>query len=234
MKNKISFIPASEDAAKYVECPKPSKSEVPAWYKKISTDYLKSPKFGQEGELLNSSLKLCAPFLDSLTAGYVQKTWCDIYIGSDGESLTYTFPTKPDPMGVRDTIHMEYFNDEFYRAEFFWRIPWQPKVPKGYSVIITHPLNRLDLPFVTTSGIIDSDRYYHSPWGNLPFYVKRGFEGIIPAGTPMYQIIPIKRESWEGFAEDFSEEETEKRFRLQKTKMWGFYKESFWNRKEYY
>ena len=44
------------------------------------------------------------------------------------------------------------------------------------------------------SGIIDSDKY-SSP-GNLPFFIKEGFTGMIPAGTPYLQIVPIKRSSW--------------------------------------
>jgi hypothetical protein len=234
MKNKINFIPASEDISKYVECPKPARLEVPSWYKKIETQYLKSPKFDEQGTLLNTSLKQCVPFFDAMTAGYIQKTWCDTYISIEGDSIKYTFPTIPGPMGVRDVTHIKYFDEEFYPAEFFWNTPWQAKVPKGYSVIVTHPLNRTDLPFLTTSGIIDADGYHHSPFGSMPFYIKKGFEGIIPAGTPMYQFIPIKRESWKTVEDPFLEDLTKERHKYQKTKIWGFYKEKFWNRKEYY
>jgi hypothetical protein len=32
--------------------------------------------------------------------------------------------------------------------------------------------------------------------GNIPFFIKEGFSGVIPKGTPIAQVIPFKRESW--------------------------------------
>jgi hypothetical protein len=32
---------------------------------------------------------------------------------------------------------------------------------------------------------------------NSPFVIEENFEGIIPKGTPMFQVIPFKRENWE-------------------------------------
>jgi hypothetical protein len=61
--------------------------------------------------------------------------------------------------------------------------------------LITHPINRYDLPFTSVSGLADYD-VYPLP-GNVSFHIKEGFEGTIPAGTPIMQIIPIKREDWE-------------------------------------
>lgn len=234
MKNKITFIPASEDVEKYVSPPVPIKLEVPEWYKKIETEYLKSPKFSEQGQLSNTSLKQCIPFFDAMTAGYVQKTWCDIYINPVGDSFEMAFPVSPEPLGMRNKVHIKYYDDEYYPAEFFWQIPWQVKLPEGYSVFAIHPLNRQDLPFTTMSGLIDADRYHHAPFGNMPVYIKKGFRGIIPAGTPMYQFIPIKREGWESATEEFSEEEIKKKLRYQISKFWGFYKDNFWHRKEYY
>jgi hypothetical protein len=70
-------------------------------------------------------------------------------------------------------------------------------------VLITSPLNRLDLPFRSLTAVIDADVFYHilpdpmQGGGNYPFYLNRGFEGIIPIGTPMCQYIPFKREKME-------------------------------------
>jgi hypothetical protein len=50
------------------------------------------------------------------------------------------------------------------------------------------------LPFTISAAIVDSDQF-NAP-GNIPFFLKEGFEGIIPEGTPFAQIIPIKRASW--------------------------------------
>jgi hypothetical protein len=44
------------------------------------------------------------------------------------------------------------------------------------------------------AGIVDSDKYHGA--GNIPFFLKEEFEGLIPKGTPYAQIIPIKRAEW--------------------------------------
>ena len=31
---------------------------------------------------------------------------------------------------------------------------------------------------------------------NFPFFIKEGFTGLIPYGTPIVQIIPFKRDDW--------------------------------------
>ena len=70
-----------------------------------------------------------------------------------------------------------------------------PKTPKGYSILVTAPFGHRDLPFHVIPAIIDSDR------STLeivpPMWLKEGFEGIVEKGTPMFQVTPFKRESWE-------------------------------------
>ena len=34
---------------------------------------------------------------------------------------------------------------------------WGMKTPKGWSLLVVHPLNRHDLPWTITSGIMDAD-----------------------------------------------------------------------------
>jgi hypothetical protein len=175
---------------------------------------------------------MCMPFLDSLTTGYIQETWCDIYIQKENQEIKFYFSDSPKIIGVRKKMAISIFENEFYPIEFEWSIEWINKTPKNYSVLISHPLNRLDLPFYTLSGIIDSDVYHHAPSGNLPFYIKNGFEGLIPKGTPMYQIIPIKRDSWKKETKKYSIE-NKKRFKKQNEVFWEFYKKTLWNKKEY-
>jgi hypothetical protein len=72
--------------------------------------------------------------------------------------------------------------------------PWSIQTPKGYSVLFTTPMHR-DLPFQILPGIVDTDRY--AAQINFPFFLKDpNWTGTIPAGTPIVQIIPFKRESW--------------------------------------
>ena len=72
---------------------------------------------------------------------------------------------------------------------------WTIKTPPGWSCIFLHPAAYSDLPFKVIPGIVDTDILDYEI--NTPFVVKNGFTGTIEKGTPMFQVIPFKRESWE-------------------------------------
>ena len=82
------------------------------------------------------------------------------------------------------------------------------------------------------SGIIDFDKSIHAQIGNIPFYIKRGFTGNIPAGTPMFQIIPIKREDWQSENQEYSNLFWEKRIGERKG-FADFYKKQVWQKKSF-
>jgi hypothetical protein len=72
---------------------------------------------------------------------------------------------------------------------------WAIDTPPGYSIMIMHPMYREDVPFTTLPGLIDTDGYGGAM--NILFMLRRDFQGIIPAGTPIAQVIPFKREDWQ-------------------------------------
>jgi hypothetical protein len=227
---KIEFIPSSLEVQHLVPSPKPSKKYIPESYKKIQTD---KPKkiFFEGSKLTSNTIKQCMPFLDSLTNGYIQETWTDIYIEKqDEKTCKYIWSSNPEIMTNRNFINRE-IQEYFYPTEFTWRQPWKIKTPNRFSCLIVHPLNRDDLPFFTLSGIVDSDKYFHSSFGNIPFYIKKNFEGLIPAGTPMYQIIPIKRETWNSKNLIFDEKKQKILSNEILKKFLGAYKDNFWQKK---
>lgn len=232
----IEFIASSTETENFVKSPQKSILSIPKWFTSQRSEYAKSPQFDERGkaQFVNGGIRACMPFFDSLTHGYIQETWCDIYIEKDKTSgqLKYYYSSSPEIMASRAVLSTTHHDGEYYPNEFTWHIEWINKTPKGYSVLITHPLNRLDLPFTTMSAIIDSDLYHHSPSGNLPFLIKNNFEGLIPAGTPMYQVIPIKRESWTRKQISYGID-VEKRWRKQQSKFSDFYKKHFWQKKRF-
>jgi len=230
---EISFIPSSKEISLFASQPKPAKNYLPDWYKKSERFDKENISFAQDGSIINSVLKQCVPFLDSMTSGYIQELWTDLYIEKiDENKFSYYYSSGPDPMGIRDCLRIPAPNN-FYQQEMFWRIPWIPKTPKNYSLLFVHPLNRTDLPFLTTSGIQDSDMFYHVPFGNYPFLLDKNFSGIIPKGTPMYQIIPIRRDSWNSKIKKFDEDEMIKRYKKFRINFWGTYRKMFWVKKTY-
>ena len=63
-------------------------------------------------------------------------------------------------------------------------------------MLLTHPVNRLDLPFTTLTGLVDSDAY-HDNWVHFPaHWHDPDYTGVLPKGTPIAQCMAVKRESW--------------------------------------
>ena len=232
---QIEFFPSNKNIELVVPCPKPAKLYIPDWYKdiKVSNEYT----FDENGQILNGrdSLKRCMPFFDGLTGGYIQESWTDIYISNKNDGFPdYFFPLGPKIMSHREHTSIN-FGNLYYPVEFTWYMHWLPKLPKGWSAIVTTPHNRLDLPFRSLTGIIDSDSFYSTgeSGGNYPFYIQKGFNGTIPAGTPMYQIIPFKRENWKSKALKFNESEQIRNKAKIKKYIVNGYKKVHWQKKSY-
>jgi hypothetical protein len=231
----IEFIPTSKNVEIVVPPPKPAKLYIPDWYKNTKSD--KDLKFKEDGSIIDSTngLKRCMPFIDGLMTGYIQETWCDIHFKNEGQrGLGYSYASNPKIIGSRDNMSID-VGSVYYQVELVWKMHWLPKLPKGWSAIITSPQNRLDLPFRSLTGIIDSDNFYHvdPDGGSYPFFLEYGFEGIIPAGTPMYQIIPFKRENWKSSVAKFDPEESIKNIVKIKKYFLNGYKKVFWQKKTY-
>lgn len=231
----IKFNPVSENHEKFCPYPKPAKEYLPQWFKSLHAFEDKKISITDSG-LIKGTAKLCMPFTDTFTMGYIQETWCDIYIDiNDSGTLSYKWSTDPQIIKIRKENYGSFpALLEMYPIEFCWTIPWMPELPKGYSALLTNPLNRPDLPFYTVSGVLESDSYKYGLNNNqMPFFIKNGFTGLIPTGTPMYQILPIKRETWKGSTNKYNKSAQElENFKVRK-KFWGGYKKEHWVKKQY-
>lgn len=178
--------------------PQPTSKLIPSWYQKADK-FAKKPDgeywIGHGGKI--PTWKACPAILDIMTTGYSYVTPCDIefLLDSSGTiSVKVSDPMYEDFVTRRDPMPDFEQPDGYYKYHFAWLSVWGVKVPEGYSVLYTTPFNRYDLPFITVAGIIDNDKVNFP--GSMPFFVKEGWTGIIPAGTPYAQMIPFKREDW--------------------------------------
>jgi hypothetical protein len=141
-------------------------------------------------------MKACIPVFDALTSGYMVTLPCDV-IAVDSNEFGNRLIWSPD-WSVASTHLAEQVGElvpaGYEKAPYKWHTEWQIKTPKGYSLLITHPLYSFETPFITMSAVVDTDTY-DIPL-NLPFILREDFIGTIPKGTPIAQIIPIKRENW--------------------------------------
>jgi hypothetical protein len=233
---QIVFYPTSKEAELVVPKPKPASSYLPEWYRKTRS-LQDNEKIFENGNLKSLTIKSCMPFFDAVTSGYIQETWCDLQIVERKNDVEFHFAHGPTIISARNTINMPH-NDYFLNYEFIWHMPWLPKVESGYSCLFTHPFNNFQLPFTSLTGIIDSDIYYchdsnAKPSANYPFYLHKNSDGFIPAGTPMYQIIPLKRDNWKSSSSNFDKEKIFKNYYPYRKVFWGAYKKIAHNKKSY-
>ena len=228
--NKIlkitKFIPSR--FAQATVNPIPASMEIPQWYRD-GESYIE-----HEGQKIKG-MKACIPLLEALSTGYLLKTSVNIYIkknhnGSisinyDDEFNAELAPVEIRPHEIGSTMPRPAGHLQLH---LIWQAVWGWSTPKGYSSLVTHPLNRYDLPFTTGSGILDSDKYICA--GNIAFYLKEDFEGVIPKGTPFAQIIPIKRSDWRAIV---SPELIEKAEKAERKGINGGYKKKMWERITY-
>lgn len=192
----IKFIPAYIKETVFLP---PKKSAIPEWWRQGETT------IEVEGTTL-PGMKTCVPFMEIMSIGYCLVTPFDIYVTKDEEGKlhiqwngTDAFQRFVDerPPSLGSTLPRPAGH---HPNGFVWSSVWGWKTPKGYGSIVTHPFNRHDLPFTTLSGFIDSDGFHAN--GNIPFFIKEDFTGMIPAGTPFAQIVPVKRGKWAMYADD--------------------------------
>jgi hypothetical protein len=212
--------------------PIPIKKLLPSWYKQ-SENTITNPETGEE----IAGLKKCIPFLDAMLSGYALVTPVDIFVSKNEDGTLNIRWNSPEIFQdfiaerVKDLGEKMPRPSGHYPNHLAFRGFWGVKTPRGWSALVVHPLNRHDLPFTITAGIMDSDKYSTS--GNIPFFIKDDFVGVIPAGTPFAQIIPIKRSNWSSLKNDRGIQYLEDLQGAFVRSPGKSYKKYFWQRKEY-
>lgn len=232
MSKIIKFYAANQNAEE-TNPPIPGSTHLPQYLRDIPAPSRSQPTF--DGVTYVSNVRACTPFLDAVTAGWIQYSWCDIYISMEDGVVRYNFSDRRVPIMQHREMRAEMAQawHGYLAVEFTWIAQWQPQTPKGYSLLITHPLNRPDLPFLTASGIIDSDVFLLEGTGKVPFYLREGFTGLIPVGTPLFQIIPIQRANWDRKMMPHDASDRPKTVRKLLKYFTGGYRREFWQRKNY-
>ena len=223
--------------------PEPCVTALPEWFKSMNPvpPGFNNVKILDDGNI-SFTIKKCFPFRDSLSMGYFIFLNCDIEISEYTKEESVMLLNKnigpkiiwrngiPSPIGVHDErqIYNVEVGSEFFKIPFKFINNFSIKTPKGYSCLITHPLNRTDLPFYTLSAVVETDIY--NGIINMPFLLKNNFTGIIKRGTPIAQVIPFKRESWtkkKDSSSKIKDEDTLLRLEISR------YSKKIWKRKEF-
>lgn len=211
--------------------PIPAKSLIPDWYKELNS-YVNNKKTPNGNGNTSGTLKKCMPVFDAITAGYFIVLPADIFVSQreDGPYYEWSNHNLIQFHPVSQAPNYPIKNKLPAYPKFI--NPWAIKTPKGYSCLFTAPKHR-DNSFTILDGIVDTDSY--SAPVNFPFVLNDNkFEGLIPAGTIIAQVIPFKRDAYTmviGNKKDYHD--TQNITQRLKTKMFDGYKTQFWNKKEY-
>jgi len=210
--------------------PTPASRVLPDWYKN-TPEYVNGERLIVDGKTPHT-IKKCIPVFDAMTAGYIIKTYVDVQVTQRDGFPYYEWPNHgaisfhpveqaPEHPGKNGAPYPK------------WSNPWGIKTPRGYSCLFIPPMHNPNGIFKVLPGVVDTDSYYAPV--NFPFTLDDvSWEGLIPAGTPMVQVIPFKRDQFHmaigGKKEFIEQNRTVSRLRS----LWfNSYKRQFWTRKEY-
>lgn len=242
--------------------PVPASKSIPDWYKNLDSYVFKDKKPDGNG-MTTGTIKRCMPVFDAITGGYIIPTYTDVFItqkkvtyadkdhfektGETREQTDEEVTEKNLPLTQPWYEWPSYGPVSFHPIEQApthpqrgnhqgsfpkWINPWSIKTPPGYSVLFIQPVHRESV-FTILPGIVDTDTYTAPV--NFPFVLNDvKFEGLIPAGTPMAQVIPFKRDEWTMSLGERQHLEEQGRITSKlKTKFFDSYKSQFRQVKDY-
>lgn len=204
---------------------------LPEWYKKTLPYRGDGKRNLLADQLTNGTIKKCMPVFDAMVAGYIITLPADVFVTiKDGQQyFAWANYGLIQFHPVDQATHHPDANGMNYPK---WINHWAITTPKGYSTLFVQPFHRESV-FNIFPGIVDTDTFNHPV--NFPFVMKDPkWEGTIPQGTPIAQVIPIKRDGWvmqEGTIQDVEKSNTQ--VRMIQNRFFDRYKNLFRQPKEY-
>jgi hypothetical protein len=213
-----------------LEQPKPASKIIPEWYKNTSS-YTNDEKKPTGAGGTSATVKRCMPVFDALVSGYIIESPADVYVTAKDGGQWFEW----SDFGLISFHPIDQAPEHPAKNGFpypKWTNPWAISTPKGYSTLFVQPFHRESV-FTILPGIVDTDQY--TPAVNFPFVINDPtFEGLIPKGTPIAQVIPFKRDSWT--MELGTQQDLEAQAKVSKklqSKFFDRYKSMYWSKKEY-
>ena len=177
--------------------PAPARDFLPDWLRRMPRHALSDLH-----EQAVRTVKHCPPFLDAMSQGFVIPLPCDVTMRDGRFSWDWDIPTPEAAMHPRAPISFhapaQVEGTPFHQPgqvivkfNSFWTI----ELEAGWSLFVTHPVNRADLPFRLLGGVVDCDRFHDVGILFPAIWLDPGFSGVLPRGMPVAQCIPVRREA---------------------------------------
>jgi hypothetical protein len=207
--------------------PYPANKEIPDWFKSMPAE-----NEADGGSV--RTIKNCLPFLEAMACGYVIPVVADITLSLDhaGEFRGQSSYASIVQMHLPNQVPGAPFANRLIVKILN---PWLIRTPPGYSTLFLPLLNRFELPLFPLAGLVETDIFYREV--NFPAILRMapGTSLALPRGTPLVQVIPIKRDE---FQSEFVPPDIEKFNAMdlatrESPENYNFYKNNFWRKKSY-
>ncbi len=188
--NVIHFSSHESDS---LPAPKPAAQHIPEWLKQMPRDVTLT---GSSPPVTSSSVKMCMPFVDAMSCGYVLPLAGDVrFTMRDANILE---------VQASDSAVLSQDQAQFPGAPFAGKIivkfrnSWVIQTPPGYSTLFLPLLNQFHMPFHVLGGMVETDTFFMHVYFPSVCLMQPGEVFEMKKGAPIAQAIPIKRESWTG------------------------------------
>lgn len=177
--------------------PAPARQGLPGWLKAMP---MTAHSLMHDADV--RTVKQCPPFVDAMRSGFLIPLPCDIAYSGGAFSWNWPIPEPSVPQHPRAPLNFHAAaqatgtpfagdGDNLIKFTSFWTI----ELPPGWSLLATHPFNRDDLPFRTLTGLVDADRFHDIGILFPARWLRPEQDCLLPAGTPVAQCLPIRREA---------------------------------------
>jgi len=179
--------------------PIPAKRGLPQWLKDMAMT-APAPEFGGSVK----TVKKCPPFLDAMQAGFLMPLPCDLRVADRVFEWAWQelppFPRHTPRAPLSFHLASQVAGSPLYPEDSLvlkFQNLWTMETEPGWALLVTHPINRSDLPFQALTGLVDTDSYKDNYVHFPALWIDPAFEGVLPRGTPVAQCVPVRREAVE-------------------------------------
>ncbi|WP_299500042.1 hypothetical protein [uncultured Roseobacter sp.] len=176
--------------------PVPAARMLPSWLR----DMPEEVQAASLGGAPVRTLKHCPPMIDAMRLGVLILCPIDLTVCGGELSWEWDPPVLPETLITRAPVGLhvpEQANGSplaqdhiFIKFINYWTLEAEP----GWSLLFHHPSGHPDLPFQTLSGVVDCDLFADG-YVHFPAALEPGFEGVIPRGTPIAQVVPVQKDT---------------------------------------
>lgn len=170
--------------------PVPAYEEFPEWYENtpgvLEDEYVEMPD--------TTSVKRCMPFLEGMAMGWVLKLPGNLLFenpsADEGIQIRWDMEFDMVDMSFQSDVMNVTYPDEVVMLKL--TTPWMVSAREGWSLMVRPLPNRVNTPFKCTTGVLNADSF-RGYLSGIVRWVDMDFTGVIEKGTPICQLIPIKR-----------------------------------------